>query len=171
MGSRKQDIQRLPHSGEGQRCTFLQLCPPGPPEGPETSPFGPHPGATGIQRLRRQHLTPCSLLYRQDRENPDHKLQEWEASFPLPQRPHIPGKVATPMGKWVVIWRGHCILADKSNTGPHQTLPLLGSLRFYSIWSWSRIVSPNFAEMEAPVLWPPDGKSPLIGKDPDAGKD
>ena len=106
-----------------------------------------------------------------DRENPDHKLQEWEASFPLPQRPHIPGKVATPMGKWVVIWRGHCILADKSNTGPHQTLPLLGSLRFYSIWSWSRIVSPNFAEMEAPVLWPPDGKSPLIGKDPDAGKD
>ena len=24
---------------------------------------------------------------------------------------------------------------------------------------------------EAPVLWPPDGKSQLIGKDPDAGKD
>ena len=27
------------------------------------------------------------------------------------------------------------------------------------------------AEAEAPVLWPPDAKSPLIGKDPDAGKD
>ena len=27
------------------------------------------------------------------------------------------------------------------------------------------------AEAEAPVLWPPDGKSQLIGKDPDAGKD
>ena len=27
------------------------------------------------------------------------------------------------------------------------------------------------AEAEAPVLWPPDGKSWLIGKDPDAGKD
>ena len=26
-------------------------------------------------------------------------------------------------------------------------------------------------EAEAPVLWPPDGKSWLIGKDPDAGKD
>ena len=25
--------------------------------------------------------------------------------------------------------------------------------------------------MEAPVLWPPDAKSQLIGKDPDAGKD
>ena len=27
------------------------------------------------------------------------------------------------------------------------------------------------AEAEAPILWPPDGKSWLIGKDPDAGKD
>ena len=25
--------------------------------------------------------------------------------------------------------------------------------------------------LEAPVLWPPDGKSWLIGKDPEAGKD
>ena len=27
------------------------------------------------------------------------------------------------------------------------------------------------AEAEAPLLWPPDGKSQLTGKDPDAGKD
>ena len=27
------------------------------------------------------------------------------------------------------------------------------------------------AEAEAPVLWPPDEKSQLIGKEPDAGKD
>ena len=27
------------------------------------------------------------------------------------------------------------------------------------------------AEAEAPVLWPPDAKGPLVGKDPDAGKD
>ena len=26
------------------------------------------------------------------------------------------------------------------------------------------------AEAEAPILWPPDAKSWLIGKDPDAGK-
>ena len=26
------------------------------------------------------------------------------------------------------------------------------------------------AEAETPVLWPPDAKSQLIGKDPDAGK-
>ena len=27
------------------------------------------------------------------------------------------------------------------------------------------------AEAEAPILWPPDTKSRLIGKDPDVGKD
>ena len=27
------------------------------------------------------------------------------------------------------------------------------------------------AESEAPILWPPDAKNRLIGKDPDAGKD
>ena len=27
------------------------------------------------------------------------------------------------------------------------------------------------AETETPILWPPDEKSQLIGKDPDAGKD
>ena len=26
-------------------------------------------------------------------------------------------------------------------------------------------------KVEAPILWPPDVKSQLIGKDPDAGKD
>ena len=29
----------------------------------------------------------------------------------------------------------------------------------------------NDAEAETPVLWPPDAKSCLIGKDPDAGKE
>ena len=27
------------------------------------------------------------------------------------------------------------------------------------------------AETEGPILWPPDAKSQLVGKDPDAGKD
>ena len=29
----------------------------------------------------------------------------------------------------------------------------------------------NDAETEAPILWPPDAKSRLIEKDPEAGKD
>ena len=35
--------------------------------------------------------------------------------------------------------------------------------------SWTFIGSTD-AEAETPILWPPDGKSWLIGKDPDAGK-
>ena len=27
------------------------------------------------------------------------------------------------------------------------------------------------AEAESPIIWPPDARSQLIGKDPDAGKD
>ena len=34
-----------------------------------------------------------------------------------------------------------------------------------------QIQSRNDAEAEAPILWPPDVKSQLTGKDPDAGKD
>ena len=36
--------------------------------------------------------------------------------------------------------------------------------------SWVSI-GRNDAEAETPILWPPDAKSWLIGKDPDAGKD
>ena len=36
--------------------------------------------------------------------------------------------------------------------------------------SWIFIGSTD-AEAEAPILWPPDAKNWLIGKDPDAGKD
>ena len=34
-----------------------------------------------------------------------------------------------------------------------------------------RFIGSNDAEVEAPILWPPDMKSQLIGKDPDAGED
>ena len=41
---------------------------------------------------------------------------------------------------------------------------------------WKRFWQPlhrlkTAVEAEAPILWPPDTKSQLIGKDPDAGKD
>ena len=37
-------------------------------------------------------------------------------------------------------------------------------------WSWV-FIGRTDVEAEAPVLWPPDVKSCLIGKDPDAGND
>ena len=36
--------------------------------------------------------------------------------------------------------------------------------------SWI-VIGRTDAEDETPVLWPPDGKGWLLGKDPDAGKD
>ena len=36
--------------------------------------------------------------------------------------------------------------------------------------SWI-FIGRNDAEAEAPLFWPPDAKSLLTGKDPDAGKD
>ena len=35
----------------------------------------------------------------------------------------------------------------------------------YSFIGWTDV------EAETPILWPPDAKNQLIGKDPDAGKD
>ena len=35
----------------------------------------------------------------------------------------------------------------------------------------SRFIGRTDAETEAPILWPPDGMSHIIRKDPDAGKD
>ena len=37
-------------------------------------------------------------------------------------------------------------------------------------WSWV-FIGRTDAEAETPILWPPDAKSWLIGKDPDAGRD
>ena len=37
--------------------------------------------------------------------------------------------------------------------------------------SWIFIGRTDAAEAETPVIWPPDAKNWLIGKDPDAGKD
>ena len=61
----------------------------------------------------------------------------------------------------------------------------------FELWCWKRLESPldskeikpvnlkgnqpwiftGRTDAEAPILWPPDAKSRLIGKDPDAGKD
>ena len=37
--------------------------------------------------------------------------------------------------------------------------------------SQSMFIERTDAEAEVPILWPPDSKSRLIGKDPDVGKD
>ena len=36
---------------------------------------------------------------------------------------------------------------------------------------WILFIGRINAKTEAPILWPPDAEGPLIGKDPEAGKD
>ena len=43
---------------------------------------------------------------------------------------------------------------------------------WYPLWSVDCVfIGGTEAEAEVPILWPPDAKSQLTGKDPDAGKD
>ena len=44
----------------------------------------------------------------------------------------------------------------------------LVNLKGYQTWIFIRRTD---AEAEVPILWPPDAKSRLIGKDPDAGEE
>ena len=62
-------------------------------------------------------------------------------------------------------------------------------INFFELWCWRRLlrvpwtarrsnqsilkeINPAYSlKDEAPILWPPDAKSRLIGKDPDVGKD
>ena len=54
-------------------------------------------------------------------------------------------------------------------------LQSMGSQRVRHDWatslSFTLLTGRTDAEVEAAILWPSDGKSQLIGKDPDAGKD
>ena len=47
----------------------------------------------------------------------------------------------------------------------------LGFLTFYKVVTTEILIGRTDAEAEAPILWPPEAKSLLIGKDPDAGRD
>jgi len=38
------------------------------------------------------------------------------------------------------------------------------------LWSYCNITGRTVDETESPILWPLDGKSQLVGKDPDIGK-
>ena len=49
-------------------------------------------------------------------------------------------------------------------TARRSNQSILKDINLYTDWKTD-------AEAEASILWPPDMKSPFIGKDPDAGKD
>ena len=59
--------------------------------------------------------------------------------------------------------RAHTLKAEEASGGSYHSV-----LRAHQPWTLSGRMD---AEAEAPVLWPPDVKSWLLGKDPDAGKE
>ena len=70
-----------------------------------------------------------------------------------------------------------CLLSVTQQLGPTRWLGHL----WFSLWAFLHLPRPPTslrisdkqldAQAEAPILWPPDVKSQLTGKDPDAGKD
>ena len=61
------------------------------------------------------------------------------------------------------VWRKTTIESPLDSKEVKPVNPKVNQLRIF--------IGKTDAETEAPILWPPDAKSQLIGKDPDAGKD
>ena len=61
------------------------------------------------------------------------------------------------------VWRKTTIESPLDSKEVKPVNPKVNQLRIF--------IGRTDAEAEAPILWPPDVKSQLIGKDPDAGKD
>ena len=72
--------------------------------------------------------------------------------------------------------------ASRVRLSPGELNKEQGSLRQTIMYNYNKPVNPKGsqpwifivrtdAEAEAPILWPPDAKNWLIGKDPDVGKD
>ena len=120
----------------------------------------------------------CLLLGRKVMTNLDSLLKSWDITLPTEVR------LVKAMVFPVVMYGCESWTIKKAE---HQRTDA------FELWCWRRLESPldckeiqsvypkgnqswlfierTDAEAEAPTLWPPDAKSQLIGKDPDAGKD
>ena len=56
------------------------------------------------------------------------------------------------------------------NWGPRRWRNLLYQVSAMAV-NYCKFIQRTDAEAKSPILWPPDAKSRVIGKDPDAGKD
>ena len=125
----------------------------------------------------RHEIKRCLLLGRKAMTNLGSILSR---DITLPTKVHIVKALVFP----VVMWRYDSWTLKKVEHWRSEA---------FELWCWRRLLSPfdgkeikpvnpegsqpwifigrTDDEAEAPVFWPPDGKSWLIGKDPDAGKD
>ena len=118
----------------------------------------------------------CLILRRKVMTNLDSILKSRDTT--LPTKVHLVKAVAFPV---VMYGCESCIIKEAE----HQRIDA------FELWCWRRLlrvpwtarssnqfilkgISPEYsveAEAETPILWPPDGKCWITGKDPDAGKD
>ena len=97
------------------------------------------------------HMTENSHFYKQN-DNMPHKKEKQRKCF----------------GIWFL---GSKITADGDCSHEIKRCLLLGRKAMTHLDSILIFIGRTAAEAETPILWPPDAKSWLIGKDPDAGKD
>ena len=71
--------------------------------------------------------------------------------------------------KWTEHWRTDILVLEKIPGSPLDSKEIKPVI-LNGNQSWI-FIGRSDAEAEAPILWPPDTKGWLIGKDPDAGKD
>ena len=72
----------------------------------------------------------------------------------------------TSLTQWTRVWASS---GRWWRTGKPGVLQVMGLQSQTGLSDWTTIAT--VAEVEAPMLWPPDAKSQLIGKDSDDGKD
>ena len=132
----------------------------------------------GLQTHCRQWLQPikrCLLLGRKAITNLDSILKSRDIT--LPTKVHIVKGIVFPVvlygcGSWTIKKAG-CQRTDASELWCWRRLSLdskeIKPINPKGNQPWIFIRRTD-AEGEAPMLWPPDVKSQLIGKDPDSGK-
>ena len=66
-------------------------------------------------------------------------------------------------------WCFQTVMLEKTRESPLDSKEIKAvNPKGYELWIFIRRTD---AEAKAPILWPPDMKSQLTGKDPDTGKD
>ena len=92
----------------------------------------------------------------------NHIISVWSASWSEHDEPRDQCMISHVISACAVSWSVYDQVRDHDWSNWTRTQPLYKCLCFYSR---------NDAKAETPVLWPPHGKSWLIGKDSNSGRD
>ena len=100
-------------------------------------------------------------MQRNQRSNCQHLLDHWKAR-------RVPGKHLL-LTDWLCHWRFWTVVLEKTLESPLDCKEIQ-PVHPKANQSWM-FIGRTDVEVETPILWPPDAKSWLTGKDPDAGRE